>query len=365
MIKVIDLFSGAGGFSLGFDNNYFEITKAVEFDKSIAETYKNNHKNTYLYNCDISEVDNLKCFKENEADIIIGGPPCQGFSMAGSRIRKGFLEDERNYLFKHYFNIVRIVKPKIFIMENVKGMKSMEGGKIFDEIIRLFKDKSNFDGDKYTVYYKVVNSQDFGIPQKRERLIIIGVKNGNANIEKIWNDIYLKYNYSSNKPTIWDAIGDLCSPTENGEVNLNKELQSNYARDLSKNSKVTYNHNKSNHSKKTLERIKQIKVNENYTILKEEIKSIHSGSYGRMSKEGVSVTITTRFDTPSGGKFIHPTEDRTITPREAARIQSFPDHYKFYGSRSSVCKQIGNAVPPKLSQFLSLLSRRIIEIENI
>jgi len=117
--RVIDLFAGCGGFSNGFEKAGFEIVSAVEFDKNIALTYQLNHPNTKLYVDDIKNIDNDHLFQENGSEIIIGGPPCQGFSMAGSRIRNGFIDDPRNYLFKHYFNIVRIVHPKIFVLENV------------------------------------------------------------------------------------------------------------------------------------------------------------------------------------------------------------------------------------------------------
>ena len=124
-MKVIDLFAGCGGFSTGFMQAGFQISKAVEFDNSIANTYQLNHPYTKTFVADIGTIDNRDYFSEGEADIIIGGPPCQGFSMAGARIRGGFIDDPRNYLFKHYFNIVKIVKPKLFIIENVKGILTM------------------------------------------------------------------------------------------------------------------------------------------------------------------------------------------------------------------------------------------------
>ena len=121
-----------------------------------------------------------------------------------------------------------------------------------------------------------------------------------------------------------------------------------------------HNHIKTNHSLKAIERIKKISSNENYLVLDEKINSVHSGSYGRLDKNGIANTITTRFDTPSAGRYIHPLYDRTITPREAARLQSFPDDYIFYGTKTSIAKQIGNAVPPKLSYFLGIFTRRIL-----
>ena len=130
--SVIDLFAGCGGFSIGFEKAGFHVTKAVEIDSQIAHTYSMNHKDVIMFNEDIGEIDNKNYFTRGEAEVIIGGPPCQGFSMAGARIRKNsFIEDPRNYLFKHYVNVVKIVRPKVFVFENVKGILSMKNGKIF------------------------------------------------------------------------------------------------------------------------------------------------------------------------------------------------------------------------------------------
>ena len=134
-MNVIDLFAGAGGLSLGFIKDGYTIKQAVEFDSNIANTYKMNHPEVSVIVDDIKNIDKTDVFQKGDADVIIGGPPCQGFSMAGSRIREGFMDDPRNYLFKHYFNIVKKVKPNVFIMENVKGIQTMQNGEIFKEIL--------------------------------------------------------------------------------------------------------------------------------------------------------------------------------------------------------------------------------------
>lgn len=369
MMKVIDLFAGCGGFSAGFLQAGFEIVAAVEYDKMIAQTYKNNHKETTLIVDDIKNIGNSNIFHEGMADIIIGGPPCQGFSMAGARIRDGFIDDPRNYLFKHYFNIVSKVRPKIFIMENVKGITTMQNGKIFNEIIALFQDLKLLDGHKYNLHYEILKSSDFGIPQKRERMILLGILDNQIDIKKISNIVKgkIKKNYLDffAKTSVWDAISDLDEiiPTSDGKI-LRTTPGSNYQKYLSSDAEHIYNHTATKHSKIAIERMKKIGINENFTKLDEDIKSVHSGSYGRLSKDGLSATITTRFDTPSGGKFTHPTQNRTLTPREAARIQSFSDNFIFYGTKSSICKQIGNAVPPKSSFFLAQMVKEILR-ENI
>lgn len=366
MFKVIDLFSGCGGFSCGFKNAGFNIVAAVEFDKMIAKSYSHNHKDTKMIAEDIRIVDNDKIFKRGYADIIIGGPPCQGFSMAGARIRKnGFLEDPRNYLFKHYFNIVKLVKPKIFIIENVKGILTLKNGEIFKEIVKIFSDEKNFDGKPYKIQYKLIKAKEYGIPQARERVIIIGsvidfdfeteLRKAKVKIDSLDTTFF-------HPTTIWDAISDLPQPTKDGRVS-GLISKNDYQKFLANNG-TTFNHCPHNHTKKAIERMSKIQIDENFIVLNENIKSVHSGSYGRLNPNGIAPTITTRFDTPSGGKFIHPFENRTLTPREAARIQSFPDSFEFVGTKSNICKQIGNAVPPKLAYCLAIMVKEVLNANN-
>lgn len=355
-MNVIDLFSGCGGLSLGFLKDGYKILKAVEFDKSIANTYQLNHPDIDVIVDDIRNVDNSKTFSQGSADVIIGGPPCQGFSMAGARIRHGFIDDPRNFLFKHYFNVVKCVKPKAFVFENVKGILTMKNGQIFKQILEIFSDKNLLNGDSYNLYYRVVKASDYGIPQARERVIIIGIKNKILDIESIWKNTkenLAKENSSFfDKVTIRDAIGNLPDETEDGIIK-NPCPKSDYEKFLSCNKEFITNHNATKHSLFAISRMSRVKNGENYKVLNENIKSVHSGSYGRLSWDSQAQTITTRFDTPSGGRFTHPDKNRTLTPREAARIQSFPDEFVFYGNRTSICKQIGNAVPPKLAYFLA------------
>lgn len=357
MKKVIDLFAGCGGFSVGFQQAGFQIVKAVEFDKQIANSYSQNHAGIQMLAEDIGKVDNEDYFSEYEADIIIGGPPCQGFSMAGERIRTNkFIDDPRNYLFKHYLNVVKIVKPDFFVFENVKGILTVKNGEVFAEILKEFSDKNNFNNTQYFVSYRLVKAVEFGIPQKRERIIIFGSRDKNIDFNAYFEKTLQKFKNENTgflKPvTVWDAISNLLQTTLNGEIE-NTKAETDFQNKLSSKNQIITNHYTPNHSEKTIERMKQIKNGENWTSLKDNIKSVHSGSYGRLEKSDVAPTIVTRFDTPSGGKFIHPTENRTLTPREAARIQSFPDSFVFTGTKSSICKQIGNAVPPKLAYFLA------------
>lgn len=366
-MNVIDLFAGCGGISIGFIKAGYVVKKAVEFDVNIANTYKRNHPEVDVIVNDIRNIDQSGVFKAGEADVIIGGPPCQGFSMAGARIRTGFINDPRNYLFKHYFNVVKTVKPKAFIMENVKGIMTMQDGKIFKEILRIFSDEKIIEGKPYKINYRVVKAAEFGVPQKRERMIIIGTQLSDFDFEEIWEqtkqDIIREYPHYFDAVTVEAAIGNLGATTADGNIK-NPIPITEYQKYLSSDSENLSNHTKTNHSRLAVERMSRVANGENFTALKETINSVHSGAYGRLCWDEQAPTITTRFDTPAGGRFIHPIEDRTLSPREAARIQSFPDDFVFYGNKTSICKQIGNAVPPKVAYFLARLINKIIGSEG-
>lgn len=359
-MKVIDLFSGVGGLSAGFEKAGYDIVLANEFDKDIAKSYQLNHKKTIMINDDIKNIlPEVEKYK-NKIDVIIGGPPCQGFSMAGARIRKNsFLEDPRNFLFRNYFSVVQAVEPKYFVMENVPGMLSMEKGKIIEEIEKIFSDEKNFKKGRYYLYRRVFSTDEYGVPQSRSRLIIFGSKN-KLDFEKLFEDTKKQMIEDGRikKVTIEDAISDL-NWLESSEGSFEQEYKfepkSEYQKERRKNSEKLYNHIATNHSEKALERIKQLSQGGRRLDLKdgEKIKSVHSGAYGRMRWDEVAKTLITRFDTPSSGVYIHPERNRTLTPREAARVQSFDDDFIFYGNKSSIIKQIGNAVPPLFAYYLA------------
>ena len=366
-MKVIDLFAGVGGLSSGFRQAGYEILLANEIDKSIADSYKKNHPDTLMINDDIKNIIPLLDNYINKIDVIVGGPPCQGFSMAGARIRKknAFLDDPRNYLFRNYFEVVQKIEPKYFIMENVPGMLSMSGGKIIEEIENLFTNESNFKKGRYYVYKQILCASDYGVPQDRHRLIIFGSKK-KINFKKALEDTrkMMISNGEIKKTTIYDAISDL-NYLSSGEGQFEQEYKfsalTEYQQQRRKNAKKLYNHIATKHNRVAIERMEELKPGEKRLNLKDgiKIKSVHSGAYGRMKWNDVSKTIITRFDTPSSGVYIHPEQNRTITPREAARIQSFDDDLIFYGNKSSIIKQIGNAVPPLLAYYLARM------IENV
>lgn len=389
-ITVLDLFAGAGGFSKGFEKSGFDIAMANEIDSEISKTHEYNHPNTLMINeniinfnenydeilkMNLGKIQDKKMSDEikdkiNNIGIVIGGPPCQGFSMAGARIRnseEGFIEDPRNFLFREYFKIIQRFEPEFFIMENVEGLKSMKDGEILNEIINIFENSENFKNGQYYISHKVISADQFGVPQKRKRLILIGAKKKAVDFEKTLKKAkkkLIKKNPNRfNNVSLKDAINDL-NFLEKGESSNQYlyEPKSSYQFERRGDMIELYNHKATRHNDTAVNRIKQILPGRNWEDLNETINSVHSGAYGRLTWEGQSMTITTRFDTPTGGRFIHPERHRTLTPREAARIQSFDDDYVFLGKKTSVGKQIGNAVPPLVSEVLATMLK--IEIEE-
>lgn len=340
--RVIDLFAGVGGLSLGFEKKGFDVVLANEYDASIATSYIANHKNTKMIVGDITSLDLEDTFGKlaGTIDVVIGGPPCQGFSQKGQRKT---IHDERNYLFKYYVSVVELVNPKYFVMENVPNLLTAEGGYFRREIEELFNKLG------YSLEYGVLNASDYGVPQNRRRAVIIGKLDGDAPKLPV---------PKRNKVTIWDAISDLAY-LESGEGSEEQEYkypaESDYEKMLRKDSSKLFNHRATKHSPLALERLALIPPNAGREVLPEEhlTKSIYSGTWTRMKKDEISVTITTRFDTPSSGKFTHPFLNRAITVREAARIQSFPDDFHFVGNKGSQMKQVGNAVPPLLAAAIA------------
>lgn len=342
-LTMIDLFAGVGGLSLGFENAGFKVVLANEFDKSIANAYIKNRKNPNMIIEDIRKLPIHETFEKykGKVTVVVGGPPCQGYSQKGQRKT---IHDERNFLFRYFVDVVREVEPEYFVMENVPNLLTSEGGYFKRELISLF----NKIG--YTINADILCAADYGVPQDRRRAFIIGKHNGNSPVSMPAK--------KSLRTSIWDAISDL-NYLKSGEGDEEQDYiippQSTYQKKLrSKSNKLT-DHVATNHSKIALERMAMIPPKGGKEHLPPEhlTKSIYSGTWERMDADDVSVTITTRFDTPASGKFTHPYLDRAITVREAARIQSFPDTFHFYGTKTSKMKQVGNAVPPLLAQAVA------------
>lgn len=336
-----DIFSGVGGLSQGFISAGFEIAFAIEFDKEIADAYARNHPGTEMINEDICGVDVEEVKKRHpHIDLIMGGPPCQGFSQKGKRMS---INDPRNFLFQQFVRFVESFKPKYFVLENVPNIITTSNGYFKDQIIESFSKLG------YTVNCGVLSASEFGIPQDRHRAVFIGVLGENG----------IELPKSPNKRvTIEEAIYDLpfIGSGEGEEISkYDKKATSEYQKLLRNGEKTLYNHVATKHSDLALERLSLIPKGAGREVLPAEhrTKSIYSGTWCRLLEDGIAPTITTRFDTPSSGRFTHPILNRCLTVREAARVQSFPDSFRFYGNKTSQMKQVGNAVPPLLAYAIA------------
>jgi DNA-cytosine methyltransferase len=341
--KILDLFSGAGGFSCGMDKNKnFETVLGLDFDKNAIETFNNNIKGAYGIVGDITDQEVKKLIiKESKllgVNMIIGGPPCQGFSLKGKQLG---LEDPRNFLFREYIEIVSEIKPEVFVIENVKNLINACNGYFINEI------RERFSKLGYIVNYGVLNAKDFGVPQNRERAIIIG---------SLSRSIPLPKGNSENIITVRDAISDLSYLNSGQGEDVSEyinESKSNYQKKL--RGKKLYNHKATNHSKLALEKLKMVPPEGDKSSIPVELhgKQKFLTTWSRLKWDDVSPTIDTRFDTPSNGRNSHPILHRAITPREAARIQGFDDDFQFFGPKTSICRQIGNAVPPLMAKAIA------------
>lgn len=359
-LKVIDLFSGAGGLSQGFRDAGFDIISAVEINKNLSQTFKNNFKKTKTFEEDISKIKSKDLLaNQSKVDIVVGGPPCQGFSMSGKRIRGNgiFLNDKRNKLFKEFVRIINDLKPKIFLMENVPGILNIFQGKTKNQILSIFKSIG------YETKVKVLLAADYGVPQLRKRAFFIGNKLG------IDPEFLFPPKTNSNYTTVEEAIFDLPfikSGEGVFETLYEKQPTTEYQKKMRVRSKKLYNHISTKHDDKIINIIKMLKEGQGRKNLpkKFQTKSIHSGSYMRIVKEKPSYTITTRFDTPPVGRVTHPIADRALTAREAARLQSFPDDFIFLGKRTHIGIQIGNAVPPMLAFEIAKNLKKRLSLNN-
>lgn len=343
--KILDLFSGAGGFSYGMEKNpHFKTLVALDFNEPAIETFKNNMPWCHTIVGDITSEDVKKEVIEQSKklgiNMIIGGPPCQGFSLKGKKLG---LEDPRNFLFKEYLKIVEILQPEVFIIENVKALLSTSAGFFRDQIIKTVKEMG------YFVDYGVLTATDFGVPQTRQRAIFICCKSKLITLPKPT---------SERAYTVRDAISDL-SYLEANEGAFSQpytaEAQSEYQKARRKGSKVLFNHKASNHPEHAIAKLKMIPPECGKEHLPKELlgNQQFSGTWGRLKWDEPSPTIDTRFDACSNGTNNHPYLNRSITPREAARIQSFDDKFVFIGAKVNIRAQIGNAVPPLLAKAIA------------
>ncbi len=344
--NIIDLFAGVGGLSYGFSQlPQFKILAANEIEKDISIAYKLNHPDVKMLNCDIKDLTEdilTQTLNGEKIDIVVGGPPCQSYSTLGKRKM-----DERANLFKQYKRILKILQPTAFVFENVVGILSMDNGKLFRQI------RAEFEELGYTVKKDILDAVNFGVPQHRERVILVGFKGANDYIypTPTHGDGLKAY------VTLKDAIGDLPTLKSGEESNrYATEPTNEFLKFVRENSNDNVEEHKAPKNGEHLIKIMQtLKDGQSKDDLPEDIrpKSGYGNTYAKLWWERPSTTITRNFACPSSSRCIHPRDSRAMSIREGARLQSFPDDYKFYGSDGMKRLEIGNAVPPLLSMAIA------------
>lgn len=330
--NVADLFCGVGGFSKGFEKAGFDVIFGLDNWEIALKTFKKNHKDAKSLNQDIKDVPNSFYEGYNrKIDVIIAGPPCQGFSMSGKRD----VGDKRNTLFEEVIRAVEIIQPKIVLIENVVGLLSMKNlnGKFVKDII-----KEKLEEIGYQTEYKILNASDYGVPQSRKRVIFIGSKIGEIDFpeeEKI-------------KVTVGEALGNIPDYPQKEYTQPDTPFQ----KLMADGERVIYNHEPMKHNQEVLNRIKHVPKGGNWQDIPKEIYNVggeHSNNYRRLDPSKPSITL--KHATKS--MIIHPQFDRVITAREVARLQSFSDSFVIEGTVSEQHQQLANAVPPLLALVIA------------
>lgn len=346
MYNVMDLFAGVGGLSYGFSKiPEFRIVAANEVDRDIARAYSLNHRDVKMFNGDINELTEERLrdiLGDTRIDIVVGGPPCQSYSTLGKRRL-----DDRANLFLQYKRVLGILQPKAFVFENVTGILSMNKKALFKEVQREFSELG------YQLKYQVLNAVDYGVPQQRERVILVGFRGEN------------RFEYPTpthgegRKPcvTLRDALGDLPA-LRSGQTGTgyDRAADNEFLRWVRANAgeKLT-EHSAPKNGKRLIRIMETLQDGQSKDDLPEEIRpgSGYGNTYAKLWWDRPSTTITRNFACPSSSRCIHPRDSRAMTIREGARLQSFPDDYLFYGSSGKKRLEIGNAVPPLLSMAIA------------
>jgi DNA (cytosine-5)-methyltransferase 1 len=389
-----DLFAGAGGLSVGFQDAGFQIAFANDVSPEYAHTYQANHPGTRFFSGSIEHLHAKDIYRatglsKQDVDVLIGGPPCQGFSINAPHRST---EDDRNHLFEHYGRLVlEGLRPKVILMENVPGLISLDHGRFLNAIYELFTKAG------YRMRHMILCAAHYGVPQERWRLILIGtILSGEITFPEPTHHAPLRPNFTGARTLTWlplitngtrpptlfdslltkhttvnDALSDLPAlAIEEGteEMSYTMRPRTGYQRVLRNNSTILFNHVAGKLSPQNLERVRHVPPGGSWRDIPHDLlpkgmkrarRSDHTRRYGRLDPNGLSGTVLTKCD-PHWGTFFHYEQDRTLTVREAARLQSFPDWYRFHGSRVSQYEQVGNAVPPLLAQTIAIHVRKTL-----
>lgn len=361
--KAIDIFCGAGGLSTGLEDAGFEIVAGNDFNETAALTFKASHPRAHFVDGPIQNLDTAELMArlglvKGELDVLCGGPPCQGYSINNP---KRSLEDERAKLYHEYLRIVREIQPKFIVMENVMGML-MNGGEAAKAVV------AGLQALGYRVEYRVHEIERFGVPQERRRVLFFGNRVG-API--VWPQ-------ETHGPglrafvTVGQALGDLPEIPNGGGEDVMQYLgkaQNDFQRYVRRGSRQVVNHINSRLGELNMNRMKHVPPGGSWRDIPVDLlpprmqtakRSDHTKRYGRLKVDGLSSTILTKVDV-HWGTFYHPTQERVISVREAARLQSFPDRVAFQGSLTDQYIQIGNAVPPLLGVAIGKALLSVIE----
>jgi len=384
-LTTLDLFCGAGGITEGFREAGYNCLYGNDTMPEAVETFCANHPDAWGDAGDVEDVAPAKVrrelgLKKGALDVLVGGPPCQGFSINAP---ERFLTDPRNKLFKDYLRFLEEFEPRTFLFENVPGLLSLGDGKVFRQIVREFEEH------KYHVTVKILFAAHYGVPQERWRLILLGSRTspiaapepthnakGRANFRS-GGTLTFQLGDSERKHllpavTVGEAIGDL-PRLEMGEgaemVGYTAEPHSDYAIMMRNPLGVTFNHFAARLFKQNVERMKYVKPGGSWRDIPHKLlpsgmqrarKSDHTKRYGRLRNDGLAGTVMTKCD-PHWGTVFLPDQERSLTVREAARFQSFPDSYKFLGSRVAQYVQVGNAVPVLMAKAIAFQIRAHLE----
>lgn len=344
-LNVLDLFCGAGGLSYGFESAGFNVLLGIDNDAKALETFELNHKGAKSICGDITQIEYEKDIKpllgEKQIDVIIGGPPCQGMSLSGPRK----FDDPRNKLYLSYIRLVKEIQPKAFVIENVPGLVTLFDGQIKDNIIEKFTEMG------YQIQYRTLCSADYGVPQSRKRVVFVGTKVGEFHYPEV----------NPNVVTCSMALSDL-PPLENelGEEVSDYPMppQNDYQRLMRACSDRVLNHVAANHSEKVQKIISLVPDGGNYKDLPAEYRNTRNFhvAWTRFASNKPAPTI----DTGHRHHF-HYKYNRVPTVRECARLQSFPDDFRFLGNKTQQFRQVGNAVPPLMAQAIAEQVKKMLE----
>ena len=387
--RVIDLFSGAGGLSEGFRQAGFNVGFGLDWDAESLETIQLNHPDTAVLAGDVREVsaeDMLSMSSFSEVDVVIGGPSCQGFSTQGRRGSWASDDDPRNLLYREFARVVGELRPEWFVMENVPGLLYFNNGAFGRRIFSLFERIG------YTTQHKLLLAADYGVPQLRKRLIIVGTRTGQnmawpeqshmgavrRDAIDLWEHKRLNYfPHLARHVSLWDAISDLPPIKAGGgreEARYRKRPESEYQKLMRGNSTTLTDHQTFPLPDVHRELIEHVREGQTWReipehLLPERFQKIRrtdsTNLFARPDRTRPSYTIITQFGNVTTGAYTHPTQDRAFSAREGARIQSFPDHYRFHGNLTSKYRQIGNAVPPLMAQAIARQLLAVISGEAV